>query len=240
MSDFDKKMSPQEQRFALISEEINAASKNPEPEPEVEQNEPTNCSRCDASLERGRVTTYKDQNAVDAICFECYDTELLNGYRETGIIKTHLLSILGIYMAGRDYGRERIARDNTMERLWCDHEDLMVLVKQFEQQVWFAGLQKTVNKATNRGFKACFKIGSKDFEVMSWSACGRTMFTIEPDQEYPDYYITLITADESTNSIMGIKGINATMDQGIELLKGAIQACKGGKGFVRDDKVSYL
>lgn len=106
-------------------------------------------------------------------------------------------------------------------------------VKEFEQKVWFGGLQKQIRASTMKGVSAKVKLNKREFSVLTYSMCGRTMITFD----LGDDSVTAITLeDESDRSRMGIQGIDATAERALNLIDTALSMWELGELVFKNDK----
>ena len=98
---------------------------------------------------------------------------------------------------------------------------------QQEQQAAMAA----VLAAEFRGFRLNFDGGY----ALVYSLAGRTQITIETSDGSAQ--VSVLTADNSKDSVMGIQSVLATEDQALGLLIASRKAFVGGAKFQRDDKV---
>ncbi len=221
---------------------------------------PTTCDQCNASLEQGYCYTYKGSELIGAHCFECDRLNTIQKYRETKVLTTRLLTsnILDLIDIGRawswheqdrrEYKHKRfydIIESGTPEELEevrlqleirASFQRIYNKMKEFEKKVWFKGLQDTISKSKFKGVSAT-KTPIEDFKVLTYTMCGRTIITIEDKKSD----VSMICFDDSEESSMGDKGINATEEQAIHLIELAIELFEMGKLKFEDDvNVSYL
>lgn len=64
------------------------------------------------------------------------------------------------------------------------------------------------------------------------------MITVETADESAQ--VSVITAEDSDDPVMGLQGIYATRGQAVGILQAATTALAAGAGFVRDDKVGMV
>ncbi len=198
--------------------------------------DPTNCDRCRASLERGWSERWIDGVRAHAVCFACNTKEYRAEYEASDIFTTKIMTDAAIYGVRLEYGRE--SPDPLLDRALRDTQAIQTAAKTFERDVWFAGLQDAVRKATTKGSRATFAVGGVPCVLLAWACAGRVVFTFEPEDE--SYQVTLITAEDEARSVMGIQGVRATRAQAVALIDAATAALRGGVGFTRDDKVDML
>jgi hypothetical protein len=216
----------------LVGERMNEAR--------IEIPDPTHCDRCRASLERGWSERWRGERRVEAVCFDCDDAEAIAAYSATKVLTTKVMTRASVESVRREYGNG--TRDPAaFVALGLAHISTLLIrnaVKDFERVVWFGGLQEQVRAAKYRGLRAGFEIAGERYKVLVWSCAGRTVFTIEPADE--SRQVSLICAEDSAESTMGIHGICATERQAIAMLSGACAEWANGIRFERDDKVGMI
>lgn len=204
------------------------------------EKDPKNCDRCTASLVRGWSERWRDDKRVEVVCFDCDKAERFARYAETDVLTSNLLIDGALYQARREGGAAggSYARDYLLDRANREIAEIHTACKAFERDVWFGGLQRIVRAASHRGFRASFALDSVQCNLLVWSCAGRTVFTAQPADE--SYQVSLITAEDEANAVMGIQGICATKGQAVVLIDAATKACVGGANFVRDDKIGMF
>lgn len=202
----------------------------------------TTCDRCKSSLERGWCerwggTTKKGMRRAESICFDCDRQERHEAYAETNVLTTKIAMDSAIYEVRRE--DNRTAPDLLLDRAVRELADVRADYKAFERIVWFGGLQAMVRAASFRGFRADFTmLDGTEARALVWSCAGRTVITIETADEAAQ--VSVITADDSNEPVMGLQGILATKAQALALLDAACVRLAGGNGFKRDDKVGMF
>ena len=213
--------------------------------------DPTHCDRCKASLERGRSERWRDDKRIEAICFDCDEREQIASYLQTKVISTKLMMRGAIEKVRAEsallppppHAKRRKPPRPLPENAAAAYREinasvdrLQAEVKNFERAVWFDGLQRRVREASHRGFSA----RGEGMTALVYSIAGHTMITLQPADE--SISLTLITAEDSTDAVMGIQGISATEQQALALLKTCREVWEwtGGLMFERDDKVGIL
>lgn len=202
--------------------------------------DPTNCDRCRASLERGWSERWRGNVRVEAVCFGCDDAQRLREYLDTGVLTTKFMVRASIENVHREYGKgvsDPVAAE-ALARAWASTEAVQRAAKELERTVWFGGLAEQVRAAELRGFRAAFEIAGEKHDVLVWSCAGRVVFTIEPADE--GSHVSVICAEKGDQSTMGIHGIRATEQQAVAMLSGACAAWSSGMRFERDDKVGMF
>jgi hypothetical protein len=220
-------------------------------------NEPTNCQQCNAPLTNGYCYTYKGTELIGAHCFDCDRLNIIQKYKETKVLSTRLLTnnILDLFDIGRPWSyhegdlytyknktfREIIEFGTVKEleevqlllEIRISFQKIYVKMKEFEQKVWFKGLQETINASKCKGVSAILD----EFKVLTYTMCGRTIITIEDKKSS----VSMICANDSAKSTMGDKGIDSTEEQAIKLIDLAIELYESGHlKFKDDNEVSYL
>lgn len=209
-----------------------------------------NCMRCEADLEQGYSSRYRNNKCIEVICFKCDKKESISDHMKTGVITTHLMMdcMMDVYrLVDGDVHDE----DKLLALLRQDHNDevkakikvqlastqIQSKIKEFETRVWFSGVQAQVLATKCRG--VCAKLGKKynNFCVLTYSICGRTMITIEDDKAS----VTCVADETSKESRTGLHGINATGEEAIRLISQAIRLYEDKTlKFLDDDKVGML
>lgn len=200
------------------------------------EKDPKSCDRCTASLAHGWSERWRDDKRIEVVCFDCDKTERHAEFAKDGVLTTRMLTDAAIYGVRREY--DRVAPNDMLDRVSRESAEIQTACKVFERDVWFGGLQKIVRAASHRGFRASFALDSVQCDLLVWSCAGRTVFTAQPADE--SYQVSLITADDSADPVMGIQGICATKEQAVALLDAVTKACVGGANFVRDDKIGMF
>ena len=205
--------------------------------------EPTNCDLCQTSLERGSCNTYEDSKLVQSLCFNCNDEQTFLDYLSdkkltTGLITSNWSILYDLRMKDVVYAKEISELENLIDRINIEISNKRInkKIKEFEKEVWFNGLQATINSSKRKGVSA--KPGVFDnFCILTYSMCGRTMITIEDDSSS----ITVITSEDGSESRMGLQGICATEGEAIALIAIAIELYNNSTPplvFVEDLNVS--
>lgn len=207
-------------------------------------NEPTNCDTCQASLERGYNYLYKEDKIVKATCFDCNRKDILQEYIKTKRLSARLIQDNMMFLYDVDMKKDwHFDKNYFLEELktridiQLSYSRIFNFIKEFESEVWFKGLQAQVKASQVKGVSARTKVFD-NFCVLTYSMCGRTMITIETDKES----VTLITAEDSSESVMGFQGIDASEHEAVSLIQLAIELYHNEGGprleFKDDDKVS--
>lgn len=217
--------------------------------------EPTNCDKCNASLDNGYCYLYKGSELIGATCFKCDAQEELEKYIETKRLRSRFITNITLDLYSLDDARDYTDRDNTYNKslryligtasvkefepfkykvdAYYSYLKICEQIKLFESEVWFVGLKKVVNKSKVKGVSA----KTKQISVLTYSMCARTMFTIENSEAS----VTMMCAEDSETPTMSFRGIDATEEQAINLIKLAIKKYKEGTlVFKKDTAVSYL
>jgi hypothetical protein len=194
--------------------------------------DPTNCNRCNASLERGW-SFLQRTDGTEYLCFECSDKEVIKQYLETHILTSKLSMIAALAEVKLEVGKTPKIDIETIAKVIDSFNRIRNEYKIWEQEVWFGGLQKQVRDATYTGMSMEFLSG----RVLTMSSAGRTLFTI--DSAVLDCSLTLITAEDSDDHVMGLQSICATEEQAIRLLKESRSAFKDGLTFHQDKGIGF-
>lgn len=194
--------------------------------------DPTNCDRCQASLGRGWSQRYRDDVLLESICFDCDNTEQIDAYEKTKVLTSKVTVMAAIDEVHREYGKpSTVGHRETMIAVAASVERIRGRIKAWERAVWFGGLQAQVLAADFRGFRMDFPGGT----ALVYSLAGRTQITIETTDESAQ--VSLITADNEREPVMGQNSIRATEDQAIGLILASQDAFGAGVRFERNDKV---
>ena len=197
----------------------------------MDENVPETCQRvaCDSSLERGYTTFFKEVDGEyepsEYACTKCVDKDRLDAYLKGGHLRTQLVTkaYLATWRPTEDEKRDLspyIAINKSAENI---HK----VVKDFERDVWFRGLQRTVRASTKKGMSATFG----DVTIMTYCMCGRARITIEDKVSS----VTVQTDETSQGDCMGMHGIDATEEQAIGLLNLVIAAWQLKKLDLKDN-----
>jgi len=200
-----------------------------------------NCQRCDASLERGHSARWSGDELKEVICFDCSNNEEFKEYIDTKVLTTHLVTnnwmkLFYLLETNREPKRVSISNQNELRdlRYRLDIQiailDIQKKIKEFETKIWFGGLQEIVRASTVKGVSAKTE-KDENFCVLTYSMCGRTMFTIEDDLGS----ITLITDETSKDPCMGLQGIRANVGYATYLLNFAIEKWENKTLKFKDD-----
>jgi hypothetical protein len=195
--------------------------------------DPTNCNRCNASLERGWSERYKGNELIESICFSCSDKENIEQYEKTEILTLKITMCAKMDEIHRKYGEPLKLKSNILNKILTSCQNIENEIKLWERDVWFNHLQSKVKKAEFRGWRLDFNGGY----VLVYSIAGRTQFTIESENN--KYQISLLTREDSTDPVMGLNSINATEAQAIKLLVDSRKAfTEYGASFERNNDVN--
>lgn len=122
-------------------------------------------------------------------------------------------------------------------KVWLLIDTLKAIGEQvtvLDKEMWLGQLQPIVRACDMKGMSAT----CGDTKYLTWSMCGRMMMTI---QEPDGVHVTVMTAEDEDTPHMGLRGINATKDQALAILKTTVERWKAGLlTFKADDEVSYL
>jgi hypothetical protein len=218
--------------------------------------EPTICQQCNASLLDTRyVFLYSGDKCIGAYCADCDDKNELEKYIKTKRLRTRLIEriTLDLFDVGRPWDvwkkedrkyrnkqfRQIIDSDSVEEieilqvklDIWKSNIKLFHKIKEFEREVWFNGLQETIQAS---------KISGVSAEIMSvkcltFCSAARTMITIE-DKESS---VTLLCEEDSKENTMHFRGIDATESEAIHLIDLIIETYKDGSLKFKEDKEAY-
>jgi hypothetical protein len=205
------------------------------------------CMRCDSDLERGYSSRYVNNECKEVICFKCDKKETLSDFLKTKVLTTRLIMDnsmdLFYYVESiRDPKRIQIQDLSELESLKTKLEiqiaslKIQEKIKAFEKKVWFAGLQEKVLATKCRGVSAKLKTHCY-LSVLTYTIAGRTMITIEDK----DSSVTCVADETSKESRTGLQGINAKLNDGLDLMDLAIELYENKTlKFKDDDKVGMI
>ena len=173
----------------------------------------------------------KPGTVTDITCKTCDDLRHVYKFQDTGVINRHSLmaaisehQLQGFRVNDKARGEEPRWRDfphpqllPVLDEIYEATQRITEVVKDFEQQVWFGGLQSFVQGSNYATWSGDLGDGN---DVLALSSAGRFKMTFRR----PDDNVFLdILADESRSTpSMGISSIEGTEDQVIGLLKAAI------------------
>ena len=177
----------------------------------------------------------------------------MEDYLKTGVVTTHFMMdcLLGVYDLVRNRcdiedveGLTKLL-DETAEyevalrakiQVQIGTAKLGKKVKEFDEKIWFKGLQDMVLNTNERGISARIK-KYNNLKVLTWSGMGRTMVTIEDDHSS----VTHVADETSKESRSGLHGICAKSEDAIALYDRAIELYENGTlKFKLDKKVSLF
>jgi len=203
------------------------------------------CDRCGRSLKSGRVDIYagfpESSEPTESICFKCDLAEKMEHWREAGVLHINLLvqAILAqdcvergtAAPAGAPITFSRTERT----RLVAENMEIAATIKHFESEAWFgAGIQTYVQQAKAQGHS----VEADGLKALMYALAGRVMITL---QDGTDTSVTVVTIEDETERVMGLRSVAATRDQACALLKKACElASRGQLVFEPDTEVSML
>ena len=116
-----------------------------------------------------------------------------------------------------------------------DYEAIREAITAFDRRVWFgAGLQAYVQNATKKGHRCQ---SAEQIDILLYAIAGRVLITFRDLRSESE--ITLITGEDETTPRMGMQSINATRDEALRYIQGALRLAEvGGLQFVPYEKVS--
>lgn len=214
-----------------------------------------NCSQCSCSLENEYTTSYYNENneLIKVLCHKCEKENIFSKHVETKILTSQLIEMVALdfyslshpYNARSGEGYKGSLRELMDNGLAKDFDNLKIKceinasflrvrdrIKQFEKEVWFAGLQNIVISSDSSKLSASYD----KIKILIFSSSGRTLITIYEN----DIDLTLITAEDSKESSMGFRGSSATEEQIISLLDKTTALFKDNiLEFSRDHNISY-
>lgn len=120
--------------------------------------------------------------------------------------------------------------DRESEMYTVTYPRLRAAAKKFEAEVWFNGLQDQVLAEKYRGMSTepnryDFLMGRNPVTVLTYVMAGRCMIQLERGA----IRFTIIAADNSKESTMGVQGIDATLEQAEQLVEDAIAQWRDGR-----------
>jgi hypothetical protein len=188
------------------------------------------CQRCQASLERGWSWHGKqvgEEYRVTLVqCFTCAEKERYAEYKQ-GKILTSRLQLDALYLKDAE--------------LSASFEKVTAKVKEFEQRVWFGGMQTTVTASQKSGMSYTAEMTHQGkpspFTVMTFCSAARCMITM---QLQDGTHVTVITEEKGRGARMGLQGICATEEKAIAILQSAMSLHKLGFVLKDDEKVGIL
>lgn len=182
----------------------------------------------------------KQGNVVRTTCMECREEEDLQEYERTGYLTSRVQVAAVLEEFRIKEGKPRLGHKATIFRILESNRRLQKKVKEFEQKVWYSGLQDFIRKEKVKGHSA----ECEGVKFLSYAMCGRWRMTIEKRSLLKGgWYIDVITAEDEPPPYagMGINGIGATEEQAIGLLGAAISAWQSGQmKFTPDSEVRIL
>lgn len=105
-----------------------------------------------------------------------------------------------------------------------DYEAIQEAITAFDRQVWFgAGLQEYVQNATKKGHRCQ---SAEQIDILLYAIAGRVLITFRDLRNESE--ITLITGKDETTPRMGMQSINATKDEALRFIQGAIRLARNG------------
>lgn len=171
----------------------------------------------------------------EIICEDCVTSEKVTEYRSSGFISSSLWLTASLEVQIAGYGKPtKYPQHMEAFRAIVAGMDLVKLeTKRFEREAWFSGLQAKVRAATG-GLSAKLASG---LEVLQASSGGRCLFTLQRG----DVSVTLITAEDSSERVMGIQGVGSTAPEAIALISEAIEAWRKGElNFQPNNAISFF
>lgn len=204
---------------------------------------PPVCEACGCVCERGHAARFNSKTKLeyDFRCLDCNQREYWQEYACTRILRTKLLTdaaIEEVVRRSRDPSqwRKNPAAPELLTEVIVANQQLREVAKEFERAVWFDGLQAHVRACRVKGQR----VATRQLKWLLWSAIARTVITLEDPQEH--HSLTLITEEDSSESRMGVQGVEGTLPQVLALVARAIsiwQAPRRPK-VVADTKVSMF
>jgi hypothetical protein len=195
-----------------------------------------NCDRCQCELDdekdyTSQNYTYekgaKESTLVSVHCFNCQKEETIDRYLKTGRLTGSLIGhaeLAEIYQETR-----RATIRDAYQRALGSRNRIRSLVKEFESRVWFGGLQKLAQNAKTKGTS----FEHKDFKFLCYTMGGRAVITLDT----PKAAVTVITAEDSTEPVMGLNTLDATEEQAMAILETAIRLWAADHRVQEDQEV---
>lgn len=190
------------------------------------------CSQCHAKrLNAHSARLDEDGYVLRVLCLDCNDTENLDRYSKDG----RLFSSLTLSACLKAYKGGKPGTDPRWLKIDASSKIIHTAAKApggFECHVWFNGLQRAVRDSGCTDMssgKVLTPIG--DLTLVTFCSAGRCVLQIDSDVAR----LTLITAEDEDEARMGVRGIDATEEQALELLATIVAAWKHGKIVMQDD-----
>lgn len=211
-----------------------------------------NCTLCNASIEYSYVNCYNEQGElIEVHCHNCEKARNLEKYLESFRLSESLITntTLDLYDIGCPWDYNNPPRHKTIRAIlegpyseilmlktkidiYLSYTNISTEIKRFESMVWFNGLQKIIRNSSNRKISA----KCKDLKCLTFSMCARTMITLENEENS----VTMMCTEDSEESTMHFRSIDATEDQAIDLIDTCIKLFVEGKlEFEEDNDISY-
>ncbi len=201
------------------------------------------CSACNRSTTSGIVEHYEGKRLTRVTCASCDMTERYDAFAKTARLSTWLITDAAL-LTYRAAERPRPEADTQPQRFALARQIRASLdalrddVKTFEREVWFQGLQKTVQQARTKGLSGgVVPSALGPLKVMAYAMAGRAMVTIDG----PECSVTVITEEDSRSPRMGLQGVSGTAPQACVMLHAVIAAWRvGAVTMTEDSGVSIL
>lgn len=201
------------------------------------------CARCqkaigedDPCVEVFRQEGDGEPRRVKVLCLPCGVSERVDEYNKSGRISTSLATEVQVTKAWADIRGPALRPD--FVPIQRDLERVYEAVAEFGKAAWRAIVAATDAEQQWRAL-SCEIPGAK---IMTWTMCARTMVTIEGGE----HSVTVMgdehwSDDPDAGNTCGFRGIDATADAAVKLLRNATEAArKGLLGALRPDSgVSY-
>ena len=133
------------------------------------------------------------------------------------------------------YGKQCGPFHETLMEVWDSMDRIQVDIKDFEERVWFNGLQKAVVESEYKGSSAEGFAGG--VKMLVYAIIARCLITIS----HPDgYSVTLITEEDSDERRMGMQGIDATEEQARALILATAEWWQTRNANVKTDTAIHM
>jgi len=184
--------------------------------------EVTDCDRCGADLAGCYCQIYGDgldNPPTEVICMKCNLSSKLATWKATGVLNTSLIIAANLAHYDLEYGRPLRPSADFMSpadisRVCLQTAIINQAIGRFEQKVWFDGLQHYVQQAVVKGHATHVD----GITVRLYAMAGRVIVTFE---DAGGGSVTVITAEDETESVMGLQGVDTTVTRACGLLRKA-------------------
>jgi len=199
------------------------------------------CGVCGVACERGYSMSIdpKTGKRYDYRCLDCAERERWVEYEQTRILRTRLLEDAGYedWLRRNDYPdgwTPPMVTGDLLTEVIRAKEMLHEAAKTFECEVWFKGLQTKVRAAEVHGQR----VETERLKWLVFTSAGRCLNTLEDLKDH--HSITLITAEDGDECVMGVQGVEGRFEDVLELVGLALRVWESGPQVVADEKVRML